>query len=137
MADAGTVDRARKNGDRGGKYGDRANTEDVIDLLVASSNSRHATRRNANLLLEEMAEKPWWIMAGRHKGGFGGSGRPPDKTYHYTVRTYRHTYHLRVDANNQIFEITGNSQNLDKTPKSQAPGTWPGVLGRAAQKSDK
>jgi hypothetical protein len=134
MADAETVDKARKNGDRGGKYGEKVNTEGVIDLLVASSNSQHAERRNANLLLEQMAAKPWWIMAGRHKGGFGGKGRLPDKTYHYTVRTYYHTYHLRVDANNHVFEITGSNEKLDKTPKSQAPGTWPGVLGRASQK---
>jgi hypothetical protein len=137
MADAETVDRARKNGDRWGKYGERANTDEVIDLLIASSNSRHAEKRNANLLLEEMAKKPWWLMAGRHKGGFGGKGRRPDKTYHYTIRTYYHTYHLRVDANDHIFEITGDSENLNTTPKSQASGTWPSVLGRAAEKSDK
>jgi hypothetical protein len=138
MADAETVHKARKNGERAGKYGERTNAEEVIDLLVASSDSKNAERRNANLLLEEMAAKPWWIMAGRHKGGFGGKGRLPDKTYHYTIRTYYCTYHLRVDANNHIFEITGTNENLDKIPKSQAPGTWPGVLGRGAgQKSGK
>ena len=88
MADAETVHKARKNGERAGKYGERINAEEVIDLLVASSDSKNAERRNANLLLEEMAAKPRWIMAGRHKGGFGGKGRLPDKTYHCPV-TYR------------------------------------------------
>jgi hypothetical protein len=42
MADAETVDRARKNGDRWGKYGERVNTDEVIDWLIASGNSRNA-----------------------------------------------------------------------------------------------
>jgi len=137
MANAETVHKARKNGGILGKYGDRTNTDEIVDLLVASSNSQHAERRNANLLLEEMAKKPWWILAGGHKGGRGGKKRLPDKTYHYTISTYHGAYHLRVDANDHIFDITGENPNLDGTPKSQAPGTWPGVLGRAQRKSDK
>jgi hypothetical protein len=137
MADAEIVHKARKNGKRASKYGQRTNVDELIDLLVASSDSKDAARRNANLLLEEMAAKPWWIMAGRHKGGFGGQGRLPDNTYHCTVRTYYCTYHLRLDANHHIFEITGTNEKLDKIPKSQAPGTWPGVLGRAARNTGK
>src|SRR3712207_4947932 len=108
MADAQTISRTRNNGVRAVVHGQGINVDQVVDLLVESSQpSRHpAVRWNANRLIEELARGEWRVTAGSHAGGFGGAGRPPDGTTHITVRARNGGYHLRQDARGHLFEIT-------------------------------
>jgi hypothetical protein len=122
VADHQTIWKARQNGRSSFVYGERVNANEVVDLLVESSkHSRHpAVRRNANRMLEEMAQGEWRVGAGVHKGGFGGNGQPPDMNRHLTIRTGRGGYHLRVDARGHLFEMTG--RGMDRTPPWASPG---------------
>jgi hypothetical protein len=130
MADHQTVFRARENGKRDVVHGQRINVNEVVDLLVESSQfTRHpAVRWNANRLLEELARGEWRLTAGPHAGGFGGQGRLPDGTTHITLRTGRGGYHLRQDARGHLFEITG--PGMQPIQPSSAPGSPPGEMGR-------
>jgi hypothetical protein len=130
MADAQTVFKARKNGVNAVIHGERMNVDEVMDLLVESSQpSRHpAVRVNANRLIEQLARGPWRLNAGPHAGGFGGTKHPPDRTNHITVQSCGGGYHLRQDARGHLFEITG--PGMAPIQPSSAPGNAPGEMGR-------
>ncbi|MEM6628755.1 MAG: hypothetical protein AAF694_03745 [Bacteroidota bacterium] len=105
--------RARQKGRSAGQYApDRTiNVRKVVELIVAScAGSRHpGVKGEARPLLEQMADNPWQITAGPHKGGLGGGGRNPDKTMHITLRVNHRSYHLRMDNRGHLFQMTGGN----------------------------
>ncbi len=123
MADAQAIFLARKNGERVVSFGQGINVDRVVDLLVGGAQpGRHpAIRRNANRLLEVLAQGSWRLAAGPHVGGFGGGGRGADWNMHITLTTRNGGFHLRQDARGHLFEITG--PGMDAIPPYLAPGS--------------
>ncbi len=104
------LDFARKNGVSSGQFfvkrGEKwvtANVDDVVELLGKSSQKgRHpAAKRNANSILEMMAEKEWKVTAGPHPSASDG-------TKHITIKIdgVDKQYHLRLDKDGHLFEVS-------------------------------
>lgn len=77
-------------------------------LERATRISRGDVRRAARQLLRELESDSWQITAGPHEGGFGDDERDADQRMHITVRTRKHTYHVRLASNawDVVAEIT-------------------------------
>lgn len=126
MAHHQTIFQARVNGSSSGQFvnGLAINVHRIIQLLEESSApSRHASiRRASNALLEAMAQGPWRVSAGPHKGGRAGDPNP-DLTRHITVSFGPgRSYHLRLDQRGHLFQITDPGGGCD-VPPWRAPGT--------------
>jgi hypothetical protein len=98
------------------------NVDQVLDLVVDASERGHVgLRRPANALLEAMAVWPWWVSAGRHRGGRSDSKRPPDFNDHITV-VVRVGYHLRVTLDGHIRDIVRVVDDPERIPPWLPPG---------------
>lgn len=136
MADPQTIHQARKNGVKSRIFGDPISIDQVVSLLDASTQEGRRNmplKINANRLIHLMAEAEWRIVAGPHKGGFGGEDGKKDETWHITLRSKKKDgdFHLRQNANGQIFKITG--PGMVPNEPSQAPGAGPGEMGRGGK----
>ena len=127
MASEQTIHRARKNGDGSRQFvapGERRVSVDaVVDLLVSAAGTGHpGVRRAANALLEAMEDYgPWLILASKHRGGVGGSGRSADRNAHITVRVGNTGYHLQTTVDGHIRRITGDA-HVELVPPWLPPG---------------
>ena len=127
MANAQTIDRARKNGQSSRQYvapGERSvNVDHIIQLLVSASNARHlGVRRAANALLEAMDHYgPWRVTAARHVGGTGSAVRGADHNEHISLRVGNIGYHLQVTVDGHIRRITGDD-HAELVPPWLPPG---------------
>jgi hypothetical protein len=105
---------ARYYGDARGQYvpdgGARSNVDEVVDLLAgaADGSGHQAVGRAANRIIGLMAEAPWRVTAGRHRGGIGGNARAADANLHITVQVRGRGYHLQLNASGHLWRITGD-----------------------------
>jgi hypothetical protein len=126
---------ARKNGSSAGQFaiergGKRitANVDNVVELLKESREAgRHpAAKRNANALLEMMADSEWKVTAGPHPS-------TSDATKHITIRIedFDKQFHVRLDNEGHLFEVRHpDGTNLVDIDPWAAPGA-PSSGGRA------
>ncbi len=118
MAHHSIVDLARRNGSGPGH-------REVFEKILERSRigTHTGAHMDANRLLEWMASAPWEVGFGAviHTGGKGDKKHGPDFTRHYMLRIQgRDGFHLRVDKNGHIFQITGNGST--GIPPYIAPG---------------
>ncbi|MEX2142809.1 MAG: hypothetical protein WD894_26370 [Pirellulales bacterium] len=120
IAGHGAATIARRKGRSAGQFaikrGDKvlsANVDDVVDLLdeAAKGNRHPAVRYDSEALLDEMAmADDWKVTAGAHRKGQPGSNTM-DATNHLTVKVGDKSYHLRLDARGQLFQVTDKTGN--------------------------
>ncbi len=91
----------------------------VVDLLVDSTSPR--AQPGARKLLRDMAGLPWRVIAPAHPS-------PDDQTPHITIRVHALDYHLRLDGQGCIFDITATKKNGQRLrPAGSKPWVGPGA----------
>jgi hypothetical protein len=118
------VERAKKNGNDairqfGSAPNDRMRASRVVDLLVESTSP--AAQRGVKLLLRMMNQTVWYVVRGVHV-----SQRDP--TPHITIEI-DDRYHLRLDRNGCIFDITYWDGNQNVRLAGHRPWIRPGAPG--------
>ena len=84
------------------------NARRLVDLLEDTRmRGRGKLSRDAGDLLNGMERASWRVLAGIHRGGRGGGGRPADSREHVTLRADGRVYHLRFHRNGRrLIQIT-------------------------------
>jgi hypothetical protein len=90
----------------------------VVDLLATATNPR--AQPGARNLLQQMAVVPWRVIRGAHKSG-------DDRTLHVTVAIAETRYHLRLDGNSCVFDITRVRAGQTERPAGSKPWVGPGL----------
>jgi hypothetical protein len=92
--------------------------EAVIDLLAGST--APAAQPGARKLLQLMATAPWRPIRGAHRS-------PNDMSPHVTVAIAETRYHLRLDRNSCVFDITHVTGDQTQRPAGHEPWEGPGA----------
>ncbi|MFD2571151.1 hypothetical protein ACFSUS_10930 [Spirosoma soli] len=127
MATKADIHKARMNGISKRQYVPNdekpVSTDEVVKLLQeAVESSGPGVPHAAGYLLKKMASGNWRILAARHEGGFGSTGRGADQNRHVTLSVDGKGYHLQIDNNDYVWRITG-----DETTEQIAPWMSPGT----------
>ena len=88
----------------------------VVDLLAGSTSP--AAQRDARELLRKMADKAWKVIRGAHASR--------DATLHVLIEVDRR-YHLRLDGNHCVFDITIVREEQTQRPSRREPWVRPGA----------
>jgi hypothetical protein len=91
---------------------------DVVDLLADKTSP--AAQPGARRLLQQMAAGPWLVIRGLHRS-------PNDGTPHVTVEVAGKRFHLRLDGNRCVFDITRVVNDEVQRPAGRAPWQAPGT----------
>jgi hypothetical protein len=92
--------------------------DDVVDLLANATSPR--AQPLARELLREMGSGPWKVIRGAHSS-------TSDPTPHVLVEVSGHRYHLRLDGQGCVFDITKGGNESDQRGGWPAPWVGPGV----------
>jgi hypothetical protein len=90
---------------------------EVVDLLANRTSPR--AQPGARKLLNDMATGPWRVVSPIHNSG--------DGTPHLTVELNRDRYHLRMDAQGCVFDITATIAGQRQRPSGNKPWVPPGA----------
>jgi hypothetical protein len=90
----------------------------VIDLLAEST--APAAQPGARKLLQQLSTTPWRLIRGAHRS-------PHDLTLHVTVEIAGTRYHLRLDRNLCVFDITRVLGDQTQRPAGHEPWVGPGA----------
>ncbi len=74
-------------------------------MLDLAESGRGETKRKAKDLVNQMAEKSWWVAAGAHQGGLGGGGHAPDPRAHITIRIAGAGHHVYYTLKGGSFRV--------------------------------
>jgi hypothetical protein len=132
MAGTEWLARARANGSSARQFvppgGTPTNVDEIIELMLSAKKSGHTVvRLGVKVLFAKMAGGPWRVTAGRHRGGRGGAGRPPDENDHITLSVGDEGYHLHVTPDGHLRRVTGDN-GVDVLPPYVPPGAAPPAL---------
>jgi hypothetical protein len=90
--------------------------DDVVDLLAESTSP--AAQPMARIVLEEMGTGLWRVIRGAHRS-------PGDGTWHVLVDVGGKRYHLRLDGQDCVFDITRMVGDVLYRPGGRPPPWTP------------
>jgi hypothetical protein len=90
----------------------------VVDLLAERTSP--AAQRGARCLLQDMPGRAWTVIASIHRS-------PDDSTPHITIQVRGRNYHLRLDGNECVFDITATVAGQRQRPAGSMPWVGPGA----------
>ena len=100
--------------------GNRIRAGRVVDLLAGFTSPR--AQPGARELLRQMGDGPWSVVANVHTNA-------NDPTPRVTVEVRKTRYHVRLDANGCVFDITYvNAANQAVSLSGQPPYVRPGAM---------
>lgn len=117
------VTAAKRNGSKNlagsGTPGEPFSQVDAVVELLAESTSP-AAQRGARQLLKDMSTEPWVVIRGMHQSA-------DDAIRHVTMTIHGMRYHLRLDGNHCVFDITCRRNDETQRPAGQKPFVGPGA----------